>query len=1310
MQLSVGDKLGPYEILAPIGAGGMGEVYRARDPRLNRDVAIKVSAAQFSERFEREAQAIAALNHSHICQVYDVGPNYLVMEFIEGTPLKGPLALDQALRYAVEICDALGAAHKKNITHRDLKPANILLTASGVKLLDFGLAKVVTAKVPDGATQTTALTKAGAIMGTAAYMSPEQAKGDDVDARSDIFSFGAVLYETLTGLRAFSRSSSIETMTAILRDEPVPLTDAPANVSAIVTRCLRKLPADRFQTINEVRAALEAAILAKSQEKQASITVLPLQISLFGNLRISVGGRSITAVNTNRLQSLIAYLILHGDMPQPRERLAFLLWPGSSESQARTNLRQLLHHLKRALPTECNLLVTDHFAVQWRQDAACAVDAVDFQAAIAEAGSARMEKDRAREIQALTTAAQLYEDDLLPGLYDDWLAPLRQDYRRRISEVLYRLATLFEEQKEYTAAIPWAERLVALDSLSEAHHQLVIRLHAANHDRASALRAYHRCMRVLRRELGVEPGAATQELFDRILKEEPGSSLTPAAKPVSHLQKVRALVGRTKEWHYLESAWQLAVEDGPRVAVISGEPGIGKTRLADELYQSCVRQGHAAVRSRCYTGQGQVAYAPVAEWLRSDVVRAGCTNLAPQQLAELARLVPEICEQPGQPRPLAESWQRLYFYESLGAAFGKIRKPALLFLDDMQWCDPDSFEWLNALLTSSAAAGLLLLGTVRAEETGREHPFTRFVAGLRQSGMVLEIPLEPLDAQETVELARLESAKPVESGNLGEIFRATGGNPLFVVESVRAGLRSTRVHAVIAARLSQLTAASYELAGLASVVGRPFSFELLEKATDWDEGSVSQALEELWRRRIIESRGASEYDFTHDRLREVACSELTLVRQRYWHRRVARALAEVYEADIESWNGQIASHFEQAGMAEESIARYAQAAAYARQRYADTEAADLLRRALALCRGFSESDRRLKQELDLLVALGPALVTTEGYSAAEVGEMYDRALDLSRGLDDRNIFVILSGTWLFHTVRGDLEKARHFSLEFLRAAEREPTPGLMLAGNFLLGTSLFHLGQLEASLDHMTAAIRAHSGPSESVLALFAGPDIGVFCRSYLAHLAWHREDGVQADFHAAEAVAMARRINHPFSQAIALDYATMLHVFRGNSRAAVERGREAVELCSRHGFAYYLAMANVLTGWAEAAEGDVAPGLAQLREGLDGMRRLRAELRLPYYCMLQAETFGRAGLVGEALASLSTGFAFAGKNGEEWAVAELHRVQGDLLAAEGKRESARVSFRKGLEAARRSGSLAFERKLSVLADGTAANVFSERS
>jgi DNA-binding SARP family transcriptional activator/predicted ATPase len=1049
-----------------------------------------------------------------------------------------------------------------------------------------------------------------------------------------------------------------------------------------------------------------------------------MRINLFGNLRISFAGGPVTAVNTNRLRSLLAYLILHGDAPQPRERLAFALWPGSSESQARTNLRQLLHHLKRALPAECNLLETTHLTVRWRQDGTCAIDILDFQAAIAEAAGARTENDRAREIQSLATAAQLYEDDLLPGLYDDWLTPLREEYRKRISEVLQRLAGLFEEQKEYGLAIPYAERLAALDPLGESHHQLLIRLYAFNHDRSSALRAYHRCKRVLRREMGVEPDPATVELFEQVLKAEPQTGTSreripgsPEPMQISQLQKVRALIGRTREWHQLTSAWEAAVEEGPRVALIMGEPGIGKTRLADELYEACLRQGHAATRSRCYAGQGQVAYAPVAEWLRSDAVRARWTSLTAEQALELARLVPDIREQfpnielpaSGQPSPLTERWQRLRFYESMSAAFGKSRKPLLLYLDDMQWCDPDTLEWLNSLLISPAAGRVLLLGTVRAEETGREHPFTRFITWLRQSALVLEIPLEPLNEEETAELARRESAKPVASEKLSEIVRATRGNPLFVVESVRAGLQSTRVHAVIAARLGELAAASYELAGLASVIGRPFSLELLANAMDWDEASVFQALDELWRRRMIESRGTSEYDFTHDRLREVACEELTLVRRRYFHRRIARALAETYESEIERWDGQIASHFERAGMAEEAIGHYRRAAAYAHERYADTEAADLLRRALALCRGFSESERRLKQELDLLAALGPMLVATEGYSAAETGETYHRALELSKRLENQNIFAIYSGVWAFHTVRGDLEKARQVSLDFLKAAESDGTPGLMLAGYFLMGVCLFHLGQLEESLKYMRSAIGVGDGSAKSVLSLFAGPDLGVFCRSYLAHLAWHREDMRGADTYAAEAIAAANCIGDPFSQAIALDYAALLDAFRDQSAACLEHGRQAVEVCSRYGFTYYLAMGNILTGWASAAQGDIAQGLAQLREGMDGLRKLGAELRLPYYLALLADTLGRGGDVDSALASISTGFAFASKNGEQWALAELHRTQGQLLGADGNAEAARTSFRRGMEAAQRSGSLAFERKLSALACGTAASASTER-
>jgi serine/threonine-protein kinase len=236
----------------------MGEVYRARDPRLNRAVAIKVSAARFSARFEREAQAIAALNHPHICQVYDIGPDYLVMEFIEGAQLAGPLNPHAALHYAVQIADALAAAHSKGITHRDLKPANILVTASGIKLLDFGLALLSHSDSESDETVSLALTQPGTVLGTAAYMSPEQAEAKAVDARSDIFSFGLVLYEMLSGRRAFSGDSAIAVMAAILQKEPAPLPLPPA-LQHVLERCLRKSPADRFQSMPQVKEALLAA-------------------------------------------------------------------------------------------------------------------------------------------------------------------------------------------------------------------------------------------------------------------------------------------------------------------------------------------------------------------------------------------------------------------------------------------------------------------------------------------------------------------------------------------------------------------------------------------------------------------------------------------------------------------------------------------------------------------------------------------------------------------------------------------------------------------------------------------------------------------------------------------------------------------------------------------------------------------------------------------------------------------------------------------------------------------------------------------
>jgi eukaryotic-like serine/threonine-protein kinase len=270
MSLSPGDKLGPYEILEPIGKGGMGDVYRARDTRLKRDVAVKICNAQFSERFEREARAIAALNHSNICHLYDVGPNYLVMELVEGPTLaerikEGPIPLEEALAIARQVAAALEAAHDKGITHRDLKPGNIKIRTDGVvKVLDFGLAKMggtPTAQSEESPTLTMGETEQGMILGTASYMSPEQAKGKPVDQRSDIYAFGLVLYEMVTGKRLHRGETTTEVLASVIKDEPQ-WENVPAQLQLLLRRCLEKDPQKRLRHIGDAMALVDERVPA----------------------------------------------------------------------------------------------------------------------------------------------------------------------------------------------------------------------------------------------------------------------------------------------------------------------------------------------------------------------------------------------------------------------------------------------------------------------------------------------------------------------------------------------------------------------------------------------------------------------------------------------------------------------------------------------------------------------------------------------------------------------------------------------------------------------------------------------------------------------------------------------------------------------------------------------------------------------------------------------------------------------------------------------------------------------------------------
>jgi eukaryotic-like serine/threonine-protein kinase len=339
MTLMPNTRLGPYEILAPLGAGGMGEVYRARDTRLDRIVAIKVlpdhlaTHPELRQRFEREARAVSSLNHPHICTLYDVGHqdglDYLVMEIIEGESLadrliKGPLPADQVLRFAIQIADALDKAHRAGIVHRDLKPANIMLTKSGTKLLDFGLAKVQTgdsgivSSVTSLPTERHSLTGEGTILGTFQYMAPEQLEGREADTRTDIFAFGVVVYEMITGKKAFTGKSQASLIGAILHTEPPAISTiqpmTPPALDRVVKRCLAKDPDDRWQTARDLtmelawisegasQPALPLPMLSRRQSRRrvlwASVGLAIAAIAVA--LIFWLAGRSTSAPSTSR--------------------------------------------------------------------------------------------------------------------------------------------------------------------------------------------------------------------------------------------------------------------------------------------------------------------------------------------------------------------------------------------------------------------------------------------------------------------------------------------------------------------------------------------------------------------------------------------------------------------------------------------------------------------------------------------------------------------------------------------------------------------------------------------------------------------------------------------------------------------------------------------------------------------------------------------------------------------------------------------------------------------------------------------------
>ena len=1021
------------------------------------------------------------------------------------------------------------------------------------------------------------------------------------------------------------------------------------------------------------------------------MTMPTLHIRLLGDFSLLYNDQQVTSLNTTRLQSLLTYLVLHRDVPQQRQHLAFLFWPDTTEAQARNNLRQLLHQLRQAFPAVEHFLSANTHTLHWHSVTPFHLDVAEFEQTLNLADAAIRRNDQHELQAALEQADTLYRGELLPGCYDEWILPERERLRQHHFQALERLLRLFEEQGHTVTAIRYAQRLLGLDPLSEDRYRQLMRLFALNNDRASALHVYHTCVSTLQREMGIDPAPATREAYELLMQQEASTiqpivhQLLPSATPM--------LIGREREWKQLHDIWEHATNGGPHFVLVSGEAGVGKSRLAEEFLLWASQQGAITAKARSYAAEGQLSLAPVTDWLRSEGLRAPLRQLDSVWLIEVARILPELLvEQPELPHyeSVTEYGQRQRFFEAIARAILHTPQPLLLLIDDLQWCDQETLAWLHFLLRFDSMARLLVVGCAREEELLPSHPLRTLLLHLRNTMRATEIPLEALDAAETVKLASQVAKRELAMDEGLHLYHETGGYPLFVVEMVRADLGRVsvspaetehfhwqpplddartlppRVHAVLVGRLAQLSASARMFVELVATIGREFTLDFLIGGDLADTESAVRALDELWYKRIVREHGANGYDFTHDKLREVAYAEISAPQRRMLHRRVAQALEARHAEDLDSVSGQLASHYERAGMIEQALPYYRRAAVVAQYVYANEDAISLLLRSLELLALLPAGSKRDKQELSLQLALAPPYRVTTGWAAPELERVLDRALALCDMVgDSAQRAETLYGLQSLYVVQARLEKVQVVSDELHTLYQHSlgttpPFADMMAAGARL------HLGKITDANTQFTEIIAAHDPDQILHLQESQGVNYAALARAWQAHALWCLGYPQQAQEKGLDAVKLVQDLDQPFNQALVSAYLALLRQLCADEAVAREHAEQALALTGKYQAPYYRAWADILVSYALALEQPDEERIEYLRGSIIAFKASGARLRLPYYLSLLAQVYGKAGRAGEGLASIDEALAEARAHNERWWDAELHRLRGELLLMDG--------------------------------------------
>jgi DNA-binding SARP family transcriptional activator/predicted ATPase len=709
-----------------------------------------------------------------------------------------------------------------------------------------------------------------------------------------------------------------------------------------------------------------------------------LQIKLFGELSLTYDDRPVAGIATARSQALLTYLVLHRHAPQARQRLAFQLWADSTDTQARTNLRKELTYLRRDLPQADQFLLIEAKTLQWSPTASFTLDVMEFEKALQST-----EASDPTTQALLKQAIALYKGDLLPSCEDEWIVPERERLQRMYSNALEQLIDQLQEQQDYRQALSYAQQLLRVDAFNETAYCTLMRLYGQSGDRANALQIYHRCMIVLREELGVDPSATTRKLYEQLLLEDeavehhpPTRSIDPVFLPtIAPTRSMSPLVGREREWATVQQ-WSASATDQAEVLLVVGEPGIGKTRLFEELRS--VTPANQILWGRGFAAEMVRPYGIWTDALRSADIGQSRSPAVPIP-TELGVLLPEI----GSPTKALPDRSHLFdAVVQLLAALAN-QAPLVMILDDIQWIDEASSALLHYAVRLLSHLPVRFACTARSGELEENGAIARVIQALRRERQLRMLELQALDRGQTADLIRSIPATNPSDLSLelvDQVFSDSGGNPLFTLEIARAlsqdrAARGDNLEALIRDRLQHLDPSARDLLPWAAALGRSFKPTTLAQVSDYALPQLLTAIEQLEQQTIIRPSVVSNdelgYDFVHDIVRQTVYQQLSEPRRQLVHLQIAHKFNQHLTADS-ALVSEVAHHAALGGDHALAVSTALVAAKRCLKLFAYAEAAELAQRGIQHCQRFGqrfEAQTRIRSQLQLLRVMAFAGVT-----------------------------------------------------------------------------------------------------------------------------------------------------------------------------------------------------------------------------------------------------------------------------------------------------------------------------------------------